>query len=260
MSCTVTETPTELHELVVVAGPAPAPSTAPRQPRERPNLSKFRTTVAIVAVVCSTLLASVVNGIFTVEIPTIAASVNLDPQLLLWPQSIVALVSACTLMLCGSVSDVVGNKRTYLAGSLLQSVFILGTSLAKTGPQILAFRALMGLAQSMCLPSSTSIITHTFPVGRARNIAFACMGAGQPLGFSIGLVFGGVFTQILSWRFPLYLLAGINFTIVLMAALGLDEYRKSSSKSITKQLLEDIDWIGVFLASTCISMLCYVLA
>lgn len=258
MSFTVTEVPTENYELAVLA--LSATSTTPTQSPERPTLSKLRTTVAIVAVVCSTLLASIVNGIFTIELPTIAASVDLDPRLLLWPQSIVALVSACTLLLCGSVSDVVGNKRTYLVGSFLQSAFVLATSLSRTGTQVLVFRAFMGLAQSMCLPSSTSIITNTFPIGRARNIAFACMGAGQPLGFSIGLVFGGVFTNVLSWRFGLYLVAGTNFTIVLMAALGLEEYRKSSIKSITSQLREDIDWFGVFLVSTSLAMLCYVLA
>lgn len=222
--------------------------------------SRLKATVTIISVTCSTLLSAIVNGMFTVEIPSIAKDVHLSQNLLLWPQSVVSLVSACTLLLAGSISDVVGSRLVYIVGTFLQTMFILGASLARTGAQILVFRALMGLAQSMCLTSSVSIIVGTFSAGRLRNISFACMGAGQPLGFSLGLVLAGVLTQSLGWRFGLYMVAGINAAVVIIAAFGVREFRAPSSDHILARLKRDIDWIGLFIVSASLAMLCYVLA
>lgn len=224
------------------------------------RLSKRKTTIIFISVACSTLLSAIVNGMFTVEITTIAEDVHLSQKLLLWPQSIVSLISACTLLLAGSLSDVLGSRPIYLIGSFLQTMFIVGVGLARTATQILTFRGLMGLAQSMCLTSSVSITVNSFPAGRRRNLAFACMGGGQPLGFSVGLVLGGVLTQTIGWRFGLYLVAGINFAVVVMAGLGINESNKPSSRGIWVRLRRDIDWIGTFLATTCLALLCYMLA
>ncbi len=67
---------------------------------------------------------------------------------------------------------------------------------------------------SLCLPTAFSILTNAFSQGRRRNIAFACIGLGQPLGFSVGLVLGGVVIDTpLSWRFAMYLCTGMIFAL-----------------------------------------------
>lgn len=197
---------------------------------------------------------------FTIEIPSIAKDVQLSQELLLWPQTVVSLVSACTLLLSGSVCDVLGSKNIYLVGSFLQSTFILGAGLAQTGPQILVFRGFMGLAQSMCLTSSVSIIMTSFPAGRRRNVAFACMGGGQPIGFSVGLLLAGILTQTIGWRFGMYLVAGINFALVVLAAFGIDGSKSISERGTWVRFKRDIDWVGTLLASASLAMLSYVLA
>jgi MFS family permease len=241
-------------------------SQEPRSPDEvqilstTTQLSKRKATFTIICVGCSTLLPSIVNGMFTVEIPFIAVDVRLSQDLLLWPQSVVSLVSACTLLLAGSISDVVGSRHVYLAGTFLQTTFILGVSLARTGTQILVFRALMGLAQSMCWTSSVSIVVGTLPEGKLRNVGFACMGGGQPLGFSLGLVLAGVFTESLGWRFGLYLVAGINAAVLVMAAYDIRDNKTISLHIMSKGLRKSIDWIGLLIASASLAMLSYMLA
>ena len=225
-----------------------------------PKLSRSKSTATIVSVGCSTFLSAIINGMFTVEIPTIAHDVHLSQKLLLWPQSIVSLVSACTLLLSGSISDTLGSKSIYLAGSFLQCGFILGAGLAQTASQILVFRGFMGVAQSMLLTSSVSIIMSSFPAGRRRNIAFASMGGGQPLGFSLGLVLAGIFTQDVNWRFGMYLVAGINAAVLVLAAFGIQNGKKFSSRGVCWQLRVEIDWVGAFIASISLALLCYVLA
>lgn len=226
------------------------------------ELSRGNTAVIILAVTCSTFISAIVNGMFSVAIPTISNDVGLSQSLLLWPQSIVSLVSACTLLIAGAVSDVIGNKLVYVLGSLLQACFILGAGVSGSGTQLLVFRGGMGLAQSMCLPTSVSLIAQSLPAGRRRNIGFACMGGGQPLGFSIGLLLGGVFASTIGWRVGMYLVAGLNAVVVMIAGFGLPANRSQPTLSLLrtlKRIRAEVDWIGALLISIALGFLSYVL-
>jgi MFS family permease len=98
------------------------------------------------------------------------------------------------------MADLFGARQLYLLGCFCQSAVTLACGLSRTGTQIIVFRALAGISISMCLPSSVSLITHSFAPGKRRNIAFAAMGGGQPVGFAIGLSLGGVFADTIGWR------------------------------------------------------------
>lgn len=235
-----------------------APASLP--PPQGPQLTSLPTLVSIFAISFSTILSTLVSGMFTVTLPSIARDVALPRPLLLWPQSINSLVSACTLLICGSLADVLGSKRMYVAGSALQAVFILATGLAQTSAQLLVFRAFTGLAASMFLPSAVSIAFATFPAGPTRNMAFATMGGGQPLGFSVGLVLGGVFTDTLSWRVGMFIAAGLSALVAVVALFGLRETPQTSGKTVAARLREDIDWVGALLVSAALGTFCYFLA
>lgn len=226
------------------------------------NVSRARAAVVISNVTCITMLSSMLTGVLTVAIPTIAKDVNLSHGLLLWPSSIYALVCGCTLLLSGSISDAIGAKWVYLAGCFLSAIFTLASGLSRTGAQLIVFRAFSGLALSLSLPSSTSIITHTLPTGRTRNVAFATMGGGQPVGFSIGLVLGGVFSDTVGWRWGFYITAIMNIVVFGVAIKGLPNSHpsKSSTKAVWTIIKKDIDWIGAVLASTSLAMLSYCFA
>lgn len=147
----------------------------------------------------------------------------------------------------------------FLVGCGLFVAFTLACGLARTGVQLIIFRALLGVAISMCLPSAVSIITHAFPPGKRRNIGFASMGAGQPLGYSVGLVLGGVFTDSIGWRYGYYLSAIINFVLFGAAIWGLPRDHSWAQVS-WRRLWDDIDWIGAIILSISLGLLSYVLA
>jgi predicted MFS family arabinose efflux permease len=109
----------------------------------------------------------------------------------------------------------------------------------------------------MCLPSAVAIITSTFVPGKRRNLAFAAMGGGQPLGFAIGLTLGGVLSSTIGWRWGFHFATIINTGILVLAVWGLP---KSNSAVTWSRLREDIDWVGAFIVSSSLAMLCYVLA
>jgi len=175
------------------------------------------------------------------------------------PASIYALTCGCSLLLLGSIADVVGSRPMYLIGCLLQSVFTLACGLSRNGTQLIIFRALAGVAISFCLPSAVSIITNTFPTGKRRNAAFASMGGGQPIGFSLGLTLGGVFADSIGWRWGFYVAAMFNTIVFLLAIWGLPK-NLDTGPVTWRRLVYDIDWVGAIIASTALAMMSYVFA
>jgi MFS family permease len=172
------------------------------------------------------------------------------------PVSIYALTCGCTLLLLGSVSDVVGSRPMYLTGCVLQSVFTLACGLSKTSTQLIVFRAFGGIAISFCLPSAVSTITSTFPEGKSRNVAFASMGGGQPIGFSLGLVLGGIFADTIGWRWGFHLCAIVNTMIFVIAVLGLPKVADKQTR-VFHRLKTEIDWIGITMGSVSLALLSY---
>ena len=226
-------------------------------------MSQWSAAIIISTVSCGTLLSSMLGGILVVSLPTMARELGLSEALLLWPASVSSLACGCTLLISGSVSDVIGGRKIYLIGTFLLTLTTIACGLCKTGFQLILFRAAQGLAQSLCLPSSVQLITGNIPTGSYRNIAFACLGAGQPFGFSVGLVLGGIFVQDVGWRWGYYIGAILTFIIFIVSIFGIPKdsnVQLQSFETTFKRLKADIDWIGCFLLSISLGLFSYVFA
>jgi MFS family permease len=132
--------------------------------------------------------------------------------------------------------------------------------LARTGIELIMFRALQGIGVSMCFPTSISILTDAFPNGRPRNIAFSCLGLSQPLGFSVGLFLGGFFEGgSLGWRFGFYFSAGATMLLAFINCFNLPQDMRRGP--ITwRRITHEIDWVGGLISSVCLGLLSYVFA
>jgi len=231
--------------------------------------SPTQTAAIITSVTLITAISTLLNGLTTVALPTMAAELNIPDSLILWPTSIQALLNGCTLLLSGTIADALGPRFMYLTGCLLQAGFILGCGLSQNSTEIIVFRGLSGVAISLCLPSAVSIITGSFE-GQRRNFAFAAMGGGQPIGFSVGLTLGGVLTDSIGWRWGFYISAILDLVIFGVALWGLpralnDGVGSDGSAGNTwahklRRLKSEIDWIGAIIASASLAMLSYALA
>jgi len=121
------------------------------------------------------------------------------------------------------------------------------------------FRAMQGIAVSLCLPTSVAIVANAAPSGRKRNIGFSCLGFVQPIGFSLGMVLGGVFLDTMGWRFSYYLCGSSSLALfaVSLWALPMDAAIEGSALD---KLKNEIDWVGAVVASTSLGLFSYILA
>lgn len=222
--------------------------------------SRMRKITVIVTLAGISFLNTMGSGVLISALPRIADDVGLAEGYLLWPASVYALSAGCLLLIFGAIADVVGAKLVWVTGSFLYVIFTVAVGLSKTGVQIILFRTFLGMAVAMCLPTAFSLITNTFPEGKWRNIAFASNGMAQPVGYSVGLLLGGVFTDTIGWRWSYFVSAIINFTISMSAIWVLPSVYRPSDKSWNRRLIEDIDWVGAIVLSTALGILLYVLA
>jgi MFS family permease len=228
-----------------------------------PPISKWKATLIISTVASVSLIADMAGGIVIVALPTMAKDIGLQDDLLLWPASVSALSCGCTLLLSGSIADVVGGRKIYLSGALLLTSSTIAIGLSRTGIELIIFRAVHGVALSLTLPAAVILVTSNIPEGTGRNIAFAALGASQPLGFACGLVLGGVFAQSIGWRWGFYTGGILTFAVFVISYFGIPGDPVADSQSASKvlqRLKTEIDWIGISILSTCLGILSYVLS
>ncbi len=104
----------------------------------------------------------------------------------------------------------------FVAGLVLFALASLAGGLADSQGLLIAARAVQGLGGAVIAPASLSILTTTFTEGAARNRAVGIWGAMGGAGGAAGVLLGGVLTDLLGWRWILF----INVPIGLMAALA----------------------------------------
>lgn len=224
-------------------------------------LPKGRSAIVTAQLAGINFITSFSNGILTIALPTMATELALKPGLLLWPSSAYYLTNGATLLIAGAVADAIGARTVNLTGCLFLAVFALAHALAQTGLQLILFRAMQGVASSLVVPTAISIVSTSVETGQRRNLAFATLGLSMPLGFSAGLVLGGVFVSGPGWRVGYYMAAALSVAFFVLGIWALPKgVRPEGEASIRTKLTKEVDWVGAGIASTALALFSYVLA
>ena len=155
---------------------------------------------AALLVLCAALFLDALDVSMTgVALPSIDADFDLSTSSLQWVVSAYVLGYGGFLLLGGRAADLLGRRRMFL---ISLGVFVVASglgALANDGTLLIATRFIKGIAAGFTAPAGLSIITTNFAEGAARNKALAIYTATGATGFSLGLVFSGVLTEI-DWR------------------------------------------------------------
>jgi EmrB/QacA subfamily drug resistance transporter len=139
-----------------------------------------------------------------VALPSIRDDLGLSTSSLQWVVSAYVLGYGGFLLLGGRAADLFGRRRMFL---ISLGVFVVASALGglvDDGSLLIATRFIKGVSAGFTAPAGLSIITTSFAEGPARNKAISIYTATGATGFSLGLVFGGLMTEI-GWRWVFFL-------------------------------------------------------
>jgi MFS family permease len=151
-----------------------------------------------------------------VALPSIGSDLDLSTSALQWVVSGYVLGYGGLLLLGGRFADLLGRRRVLLAALAVFTVASLVGGLVNDGTLLVVTRFLKGAAAAFTAPASLSYITTTFAEGPARNRALAIYTACGASGFSLGLVLGGLMTEV-GWRWTFFLPVPIAIALLIAA-------------------------------------------
>ncbi|WP_320670646.1 MFS transporter [Patulibacter defluvii] len=149
-------------------------------------------------------------------LPSIGGDLHLSAGTLQWVVSGYVLGYGGLLLLGGRAADLLGRRKVFLAALWIFAGASLLGAVVDDGTLLIATRFIKGIAAAFTAPAGLSIITTTFAEGPARNRALSIYTATGASGFSLGLVFGGLLTEV-GWRFT-FLVPGPLAVLVALAA------------------------------------------
>jgi MFS family permease len=150
-----------------------------------------------------------------VALPSIRADLGLSTAQLQWVVSGYVLGYGGLLLLGGRAADLLGRRRVLLVGLSVFTVASLLGGLVSDPTLLIVTRFLKGASAAFTAPAGLSYITTSFAEGPARNKALSVYTACGASGFSMGLVLGGLMTEV-GWRWTFLL--PVPFALAILAA------------------------------------------
>ena len=191
-----------------VTAPATTQTTTPRVTNKWVVL-----VIACMAQFMVVLDATVVN----VALPSIQHGLHFSAANLPWVVNGYTLIFGGFLLLGGRAADLLGRKRLFIAGVVLFSAASLLNGVAQSSLTLVLGRGLQGLGGALVSPAALSIITTTFTDREERTKALGVWSAIAAGGGAVGLLMGGVLTDVASWRWVFFVNVPVGIITVALA-------------------------------------------
>ncbi|HTX01265.1 MAG TPA: MFS transporter [Acidimicrobiales bacterium] len=189
-------------------------------------------------------------SIVNVALPQMRHDLGLGIAAQQWVVNAYTLTFAGFLMLGGRAADLFGRRRVFLLGLLLFTAASLLGGLAQSGAWLITARAVQGVGGAVLAPSSLSLLTSTFTDMTERRRAMGVWSATAASGAAAGVLAGGILTDLLDWRWVLFVNVPIGLVMLFSAPRVLSESRAPKAQ-------RRLDVEGAFTITAGLALLVY---
>src|SRR5215216_4862411 len=134
-----------------------------------------------------------------VALPSIRTDLGFTENSLAWVVNAYLIVFGGFLLLGGRLGDLFGHRRLFLAGISLFTLASLACGLSTSQGMLVASRAVQGLGGAIVSAVALSLMMMLFNEPAERAKAMGIFGFVASGGGSIGVLLGGILTDVLSW-------------------------------------------------------------
>jgi EmrB/QacA subfamily drug resistance transporter len=207
-----------------------------------------RPSVFLLVILAAQMMVVLDTTIVNVALPHIQRGLGFSNGALSWVLNGYLLAFGGLLLLGARAGDLLGRRITFLAGIAIFSASSLLGGLAVAGWMLLAARVVQGIGAALAAPSALSLLTAVFPEGPQRMRAIALYTTVAAAGGAIGLVAGGLLTELVSWRWVMFVNVPIAVAAWLLGRVVIPETdRRQGRFDLAGALTSTIGMTGIVL-------------
>ncbi|GIJ48760.1 MFS transporter [Virgisporangium aliadipatigenens] len=154
------------------------------------------------AVLCVVQFMVILDSTITVvALDAIRTDLHVGERSLQYVLTLYAVPFGGLLLLAGRLSDLVGRRPVFLAGTALFTAASLLCASAGAPAVLLTGRAVQGAGAALVSSAAFAAVLDLYPQGERRHRALGVWSALGASGAAAGLILGGVLTDLVGWRF-----------------------------------------------------------
>jgi EmrB/QacA subfamily drug resistance transporter len=228
--------------------------TTPSSTSAPPSFLGTRRGKLTLALMCAVAFIDLLDAsIVNIALPKIRTDLQFSVQSLQWVASAYLLTYGGFLLLGGRAADLLGRRRFLVAGTSLFGISSLVCGLAGSEGVLIGARLAQGIGAAMMTPAALSILTTSFHTREDRVKALGVWGGAGAVSGAAGVLFGGVLTSEVSWRWVFF----VNLPVVAVILVG--SFRLVDGERPKAPPLRDFDTIGAGLITGGMLLLVYAL-
>src|SRR3984893_6172046 len=192
----------------------------------------------LAAAILGSSMAFIDSTVVNVALPALQSSLNatvIDAQ---WVVESYGLFLGALILVGGSVGDLLGRRRIFVAGITLFAIASAGCGLAPGIHQLVIARAVQGVGAAFLVPGSLSIISASFSE-KERGRAIGTWSGFTSITAAMGPVLGGWLVEHGSWRWVFFINLPIAAAVILLSVWRVPESRMDAQAGV--------DWTGALI-------------
>ncbi|MBB5849999.1 MFS transporter [Amycolatopsis umgeniensis] len=188
-----------------------------RSPTSRKPRSLIEVWPALAGLSAVFLFEMLDNSILNVALPTIGRELSTSTTTLQWVTGVYSVVFGGLMLAFGALADRAGRRKIMLVGLVLLGVASLATMFVTAAWQLIAVRAVMGVAAAMTTPGSLALAFRLFDEDVLRVRATTLISTVGLVGLATGPTIGGLALTIAPWQALLM----VNVPVAALAFVGI---------------------------------------
>jgi EmrB/QacA subfamily drug resistance transporter len=209
-----------------------------------------RRWIALVVVCLGMFMAALDGSIVNVALPAIQKNLHFSQSGLTWVVDAYLISFGSFLLMAGRLGDLVGRKKVFLSGITLFTLASILCGSATSQEMLVVARFVQGIGGALSSSVIVAIIITEFPgtAERAKAMSayvFVAVGGG-----SIGLLAGGVLTQVLTWHWIFFVNVPVGIATLIAGSILLVD-------NVGLGIRNGVDWVGSALVTASVMVAIY---
>src|SRR5215470_6814014 len=190
----------------------------------------------LAAAILGSSMAFIDGTVVNVALPALQSSLHATVSQVQWVVEAYALMLSSLLLLGGSLGDLYGRARVFVAGVVIFAAASAWCGFAPSISSLIIARGVQGAGAALMVPGSLALLSASFPESE-RGRAIGTWSGFTAITAALGPVLGGWIVEHISWRWVFFINLPIAAAVVLITLWRVPESRNPEASG-------RLDWPG----------------